>query len=264
VNKQDLYVSVTGAGPDLVLLHGWAMHGGVFAGVIDELSQHYRVHCIDLPGHGRSTTEFSSTDLNDLADVIAPLIPEHAVLLGWSLGGLLALALTQRIALRALVLVNSSPRFVANEQWPHGMAPAVFAQFFARLQQNMQGTVQDFLRLQVRGDSHAAETFATLQASLTLHPASAQTLQRGLALLRNADASAVLGHVQAPTLVIAGEYDRITHPEACAQLARELPNASLISIKRAGHAPFISHRDEFLATVQDFLSSVVNEVVSSG
>ncbi len=259
-----LYVKVTGQGPDLVLLHGWAMHGGIFDGVIDELSNHYRVHCIDLPGHGRSADEPGCSRLEDLATAVAPLIADNAIILGWSLGGLLALKLAQQLRLRALILVSSSPRFVANAEWPHGMAPEVFAQFFSRLQQNLQGTVQDFLRLQVRGDAHATETFATLKASLLQHSASPQTLQNGLAMLRDADESAAVSNIHVPTLVIAGEYDRITHPEACAQLARQLPNAQHVLIKRAGHAPFISHHDEFMIAVRNFLSSVSGEAALSG
>jgi pimeloyl-[acyl-carrier protein] methyl ester esterase len=259
-----LYVNVTGHGPDLVLLHGWAMHGGIFDGLIDALSASYRVHCIDLPGHGRSTLELNSTQLDDLAAAVAPVMPNNAIVLGWSLGGLLALNLAQHVSLRALVLVSSSPRFIANTEWPHGMAPEVFAQFFTRLQQNLQSTVQDFLRLQVRGDAHAAETFATLKASLLQHPADPQTLQNGLALLRDADASATVAKVRIPTLVVAGEYDRITHPDACAQLASQLPNARHVLIKRAGHAPFISHRDEFLTEVQSFLNSLMHEAVVNG
>jgi pimeloyl-[acyl-carrier protein] methyl ester esterase len=128
----------------------------------------------------------------------------------------------------------------------------------------MQSTVQDFLRLQVRGDAHAAETFAALKASLLQYPASPQTLQNGLALLRDADEGAAISNLHVPTLVVAGEYDRITHPEASAQLAQQLPDARLVSIKRAGHAPFISHRDEFMIATQNFLSHVVDEAATRG
>ncbi len=49
-----LHVEIRGAGPDLVLLHGWALHGGMWGPWIDELSRRARLHLIDLPGHGRS------------------------------------------------------------------------------------------------------------------------------------------------------------------------------------------------------------------
>ena len=43
-----------GGSPDLVLLHGWAMHSGVWRGVRDRLAEHFRLHLVDLPGHGLS------------------------------------------------------------------------------------------------------------------------------------------------------------------------------------------------------------------
>jgi pimeloyl-[acyl-carrier protein] methyl ester esterase len=51
------------------------------------------------------------------------------------------------------------------------------------------------------------------------------------------------------TLVIAGEYDRVTPPGAAEALTQLLPRAALRLLRRAGHAPFLSHRDEVLAAM---------------
>ena len=50
-----LQVERRGDGPDLVLLHGWGMHGGVWDELVPRLAARFRVHVPDLPGHGRST-----------------------------------------------------------------------------------------------------------------------------------------------------------------------------------------------------------------
>jgi len=47
-------VRIEGRGRDLVLLHGWGFHSGAWDGVAGELASRYRLHRIDLPGHGRS------------------------------------------------------------------------------------------------------------------------------------------------------------------------------------------------------------------
>ena len=49
-----LHVDVAGSGPPLVLLHGWAMHGGVFAPLVERLRDRHTLHIVDLPGHGLS------------------------------------------------------------------------------------------------------------------------------------------------------------------------------------------------------------------
>ena len=49
-----LSVDITGHGPPLILLHGWAMHGGIFAPLVQALREHHTLHVVDLPGHGHS------------------------------------------------------------------------------------------------------------------------------------------------------------------------------------------------------------------
>ena len=64
-----LYVEASGAGPPLVLLHGFAMHGGLFAPLLPALTPHFRVHVVDLPGHGRSPS-IDNSDMSALAAAI--------------------------------------------------------------------------------------------------------------------------------------------------------------------------------------------------
>jgi pimeloyl-[acyl-carrier protein] methyl ester esterase len=249
-----IYVEITGDGPDVVLLHGWAMHGGVFAEVASVLATRYRVHNIDLPGHGRSAADRSITTLDQLTEHVRPHIPQNASVLGWSLGGQVALQLATRMSLRALILVSATPKFVADESWPKGMAPNVFAQFFAKLHQNIDTTVQDFLSLQVRGDVHAVHTLKTLRRSLMQYPPDAQMLEIALGMLRDMDLRPLLPRVQVPTLLIAGEHDRIAHPVATQSMHSLMHNSQYVEIKRAGHACFLSHREEFMATLNRFMA----------
>ena len=52
-----MHIETCGSGPDLVLIHGWAMHGGIFAPLTPLLREHFRVHLVDLPGHGYSVDD---------------------------------------------------------------------------------------------------------------------------------------------------------------------------------------------------------------
>src|SRR5690606_39660985 len=47
-----VHIETTGQGPDLVLVHGWAMHAGVFSALAGRLAGRYTLHLVDLPGHG--------------------------------------------------------------------------------------------------------------------------------------------------------------------------------------------------------------------
>ncbi|MGH8172439.1 MAG: alpha/beta fold hydrolase, partial [Rhodanobacteraceae bacterium] len=85
-----MHIETRGSGPDLVMLHGWAMHGGIFAPFADALAAHFTLHVVDLPGHGFSHDDTGTLDPVECARRIAEAAP-RAIWLGWSLGGLIAL-----------------------------------------------------------------------------------------------------------------------------------------------------------------------------
>ena len=238
----------------VVLLHGWGMNLRVFDGVRAALAGEHRVTAVDLPGHGRSAWNPQTTAQDWLAD-LAALLPRGATLLGWSLGGQLALQLASQpaLAVRRLVLVATSPRFVQAPDWPHGLPAATLRAFAAQLQRDPERTVADFLDLQVRGSADADAVRATLQQTLRQHGAAhPQALRAGLALLEHNDLRALARSVDVPALLVAGQYDRVTPPQAAAALAQLMPQAQLLQIARAGHAPFLSHPAPLSAALLDF------------
>ena len=128
-----LHVESVGHGPPLVLLHGWAMHGGVFAPLVPRLARRFRVHVVDLPGHGHSPPPDRFTLDGAVATLEAAFAGEtHPVnVLGWSLGGLAALMWARAVPARVgrLALVCTSPRFVSGPDWPHAMTGETLARF---------------------------------------------------------------------------------------------------------------------------------------
>ena len=91
--SENLKISTYGQGPDLVLLHGWAMHSGIWGRLVDVLASGFRVNLVDLPGHGVNRHVPLSGDLNEVAELILSAVPP-AIWIGWSLGGLVTLAAT--------------------------------------------------------------------------------------------------------------------------------------------------------------------------
>ena len=117
-----LHVETTGHGPDLVLLHGWAMHGGVFAPLIERLRAHRCLHVVDLPGHGGSRDSDVALTLDACVAAIRAIVPADAEWCGWSLGGLVALhAARSGVAMSRLTMLCASPCFVKRADWPHGV-----------------------------------------------------------------------------------------------------------------------------------------------
>lgn len=250
-----LHAASCGHGPELVLLHGWGLHSGAWTTLLPELGQRFRVTCIDLPGHGRSPAAPKGFGLESVAAAIAATAPPGAAWLGWSLGGQLALAAALAgAAVRRLVLVATTPRFVAAPDWPCGMAAATLESFAASLAEDHRKTLRDFLTLQLRGDRHAATLLARLRRTLAEQgdpdPAA---LRAGLEILRTTDLRERLAAVHQPVLVIAGERDRLTPAEAGRRLAAGVSDGRFLVLPGAAHAPFLTHPAEFAAAVGGFL-----------
>lgn len=252
-----LHVEIRGVGPDVVLLHGWALHGGMWGPWAEQLATRARVHFVDLPGHGRSAWPAGTSSLRDLARAVAPHVPQGAALVGWSLGGLVALELARErpADLAALVLLATTPCFLTREDWTAGMDTSVLEGFAAGLAGDYRRTIANFLALQTWGDEHATQALRALRASLDAHgEPDPLALAAGLRILRDADLRATLPGIALPTLVLAGEHDRITPAAAGRELATRLPAARFVEIPRAGHAPFLSHAEQVLQEVTRFLS----------
>lgn len=254
-----LHAQTTGCGPDLFLIHGWALHSGVWSGIVPELARNWRVTRVDLPGHGRSRELPMPATLPELARLVVQAAPQRSVWLGWSLGGLVALRAAldfpERIA--ALILVSATPRFVSAADWPCAMPPAQLTQFMTELETDYFGTLTRFLGLQVRGDEHARDTLRQLRVALrTCDAPQAASLAAGLEILRATDLRTEVPRLALPALVMAGDYDRLTPPEAGAWLAGIVRAARLVRLSKAAHAPFISHAQKFLEALQDFLAGL--------
>ncbi len=253
----NLHVQHLGSGPDLVLLHGWGLHGGVFTTLAEQLASRFRISLIDMPGHGSSPPPQQTLDLAGLTERVASAAPSRATWLGWSLGGMVAaqLALTTPTRVEKLILVNSSPRFVTAADWPWAMDPAVLASFALALQEDYHGTLQRFLSLQIAtGTAEGRHNLRQLREMVLQFPTPAvQALRDGLAILRFADLRAQFSSLHLPSLFILGERDRLV-PAAVGPAVNDLLTTARIEvIKGASHVPFLSHQRQFLTVVSAFL-----------
>ncbi len=250
-----LHVETLGNGAPLLLIHGWGMHGGVWTEVAERLAADFQVHVVDLPGNGASAS-LPATDLDTLVDALSARFPEPLAVCGWSLGGQLALhwAVREPEQVRRLILVASTPCFVEREDWLFGMAYEVLAKFAAELEQNHAATLRRFISLQLRGSEKERELLSLVRERLfSRGEPDMGALRGGLEILRDADLRSELQNVTQPTLVIAGERDKLTPPEASYYLAQTIPEARVVEVAGAAHAPFLSHPEIFIEHIKSFL-----------
>lgn len=250
-----LHIETVGQGPALVLIHGWALHGGVFAPLVQRLSDRFTFHLVDLPGHGRSHDAALPLALDAVVDEIAERTPP-AVWLGWSLGGLFALkAAAVQPQVRGLAMIAATPRFVRGEDWPDAVDVSVFQQFGTELQRDFHGTLERFLALDTLGSEHGRAELRSLRDALVARGEPApRALQEGLRLLERSDLRHLLPGLDVPSLWIAGDRDRLV-PSAGMRAASDLARGEFVGIERGAHAPFIGHADFVAEKLAGFVQS---------
>jgi pimeloyl-[acyl-carrier protein] methyl ester esterase len=250
-----LHIEKLGHGEPLVMIHGWGMHSGMWMQAKALLIQHFELHLIDLPGMGYSES-LSEYDLDKVAQEIALCIPKNAYLLGWSLGGLIAMKIAMHQAVKKLVLIGSTPCFVNREDWQLGTPIEVFQTFFADVIQDFESTMHKLLALIAMGGGNARGTAKVLKQEFSARPLpSEKALQDTLNILLHTDLRQELSQITAPTLLLHGEHDKLAPIGAAVWLSTALPNAKLHEIKGAAHEPFLSHPQGFADTIVEFLKT---------
>ncbi len=261
ITPANIHIESTGKGPNLVLLHGWAMNGAVWQPLVRSLSKQFTLHIVDIPGMGLSRP-IEPYNLHAIAEKVAEMLPANADILGWSWGGQVAMriALDHPDAVRRLVLVGSTPCFVNKEAsksqpaWQAGIAPEVFNQFATKVDADYQKTMTQFLTLQCMGDIRARITVRMLRKKFEERPApSTQTLQKALHILLETDLRAEVAALRKPTLLIHGDRDTLAPVQAAHWMMQNLPIGFLRVMAGASHAPFLSHQEHFIDALVQFL-----------
>ncbi len=252
--EQIVAKKVIGEGPDLVLLHGWGVNSAVWQPIIENLSAHYRLHLIDLPGFGDSR-KLQDYSLDNVIEQLLPAIPDQAILCGWSLGGLIAtqIATLYPEKIGKLIQVCASPKFVAEQNWP-GVESKVFDNFQLGLQKNSEKTLSRFIAIQAMGCESAKQDTLLIKGLLREQPtADLAALVAGLDLLNKQDLRHQLQNVTVPCLAIFAEFDTLVPLQTAQQVQGLLPNIQVAVIKDSAHAPFISKPSEFCKTMINFI-----------
>ncbi len=254
MTDKPLHIETLGQGTSLVILHGWGVNSGIFAPMHNALAN-YNVHYVDLPGFGHS--QAVTGDLDDWLDAIMKQVPEQAIWMGWSLGGLVATKAAIRYPERvsALVTIASSPCFVAREEesWP-GIAPKVLQQFFTQLGQDPTKTIDRFLAIQAMGSEHAKQDIQQIRKLvLAKEMPTEAVLTQGLKLLEQVDLRSEINEIEQPWLRLWGRLDSLVPNKTHKKLATQKDNIEDVVFPRASHAPFISHPESFFQALLPWL-----------
>jgi pimeloyl-ACP methyl ester carboxylesterase len=234
---------IAGSGPAILLTHGFAASSHMYAATVADLSSDHTMMTWDIRGHGKSDSpsdpaEYSvAASLDDMAGILDAAGADRAVLVGHSLGGYLSLEFTLAHPDRVdgLVLVDTGPGFrkdEGRERW-NDMAEGYAADLDERGLDGLPGS-------------------AELDAGVHRSAAGLALAARGILRQRDGHVLEALPTIAAPTLVVVGENDE-PFLAGSGYMATKIPGARLVTIAGAGHAPPVTHPDEFNAALRTFV-----------
>jgi pimeloyl-[acyl-carrier protein] methyl ester esterase len=225
-------------GPRVALLHGWGWDGRLLAPLARTLGTHCRIIQPDLPGYGRNLGA-SCSGFSDCVDRLLPVLDGIDVVVGWSLGALLAIACAERLSVRRIALIGGTPCFMQAPGWPDGMTDERFNAFADAFDEQPQRTRTRFAALSALGDQDARGVRGAMASLLESSPQpSSVALAQGLDWLRDQDLRPVLAGLSAQCFFLHGEQDKVVSA-AAARAAAQSCGARWHAVPGAGHLPWL-------------------------
>jgi pimeloyl-ACP methyl ester esterase len=247
----------SGAGPAVLLVHGWTFNRTVWERQVVALRARHTVVTVDLRGHGESSHPRSGYTLpamaGDLEQLVRTLGVPRIAVVGWSFGGVIALELAKRLGdrLSALALVCSWPGGFSDEKSGIAVPKEEAAQMRATVENDYRGFARQFAaRIFKRGAESPFFSWAVAQIQKTPTQVAAACLDTVLA----ADLRPSLKAVKAPTAVLHGRHDAVTPLAGGELLKKGIKGATLTVFEDSGHAPFLEEPDAFDAALVKFLA----------
>ncbi len=242
----------------LVFLHGWAQSRQIWFQQFEPFAD---ALFLNLPGHGTASNQAAPPNSAAWLTHIHDQLPRQpCVLVGWSLGGMLALQLATQFpqSVAALALVSSTPCFRQRHDWPSGCDDSVFAAFEQAVSSQSPRLLNRFFSLMLQGDRLSRSDYNHL-AKLAIdraHPTTSLALQQGLELLASLDVRQQVQDLNIPSLLLHGQEDVIVSAESSHWLAANMPANQQQLFQGCGHAPFLTQPERFNTILKDWWTSL--------
>lgn len=226
----------------LVLLHGWGATGAVWRRQVEALRGAWTV---ETPTIARWETAW-------VADFLEHVPLSQAVLVGWSLGGMLLLEALSEVRAQpsCLILTGVPALFCQQEDHPWGPRPAAVRAMRRAVQKDAPAVLRDFANGCL---APGEENFREEVTELFRMEMDAAGLASGLDYLLTADLRPLLPRLPIRPVIIQGGADGIVPPEQASFLSQRLPGSRPVMLPGAGHLPFITQSARFNEIVKEMM-----------
>jgi 3-oxoadipate enol-lactonase len=254
VNGTRLFYQIGGAGPQLTLIHGFGLDTRMWDDQFAVLTQRYRVLRYDARGFGRSAVASAEPYAHeaDLRALLEHLEIEHTVLIGFSLGGGIAIgfALAYPAAVDALIVVSS---MLPGRRLSAELGQSFGAIWSAGRTLGAAAARERWLRHPLFGPILEQPGPAARFGQIVAEYSGWEWAHNDPQIRPDPPPAARLGEIRAPTLAIVGERDLPDFHAIAGLIERAIPGARRVVLPGVGHIPNMEAPERFNALVQDFL-----------
>jgi 3-oxoadipate enol-lactonase len=250
-----IHVEDAGKGPAILAVHGLAGGAHFFGGLAKRLQGDYRVVSIDRPGTGRSLAGPPSYSMEswvrDLGELVARHIDKPVVLIGHSMGTIVALKAWAAWPeyIRGMAFVGGLPkaRPLIRERLTNRLNTLADTESLIGFGEQVSPGVFSALTLREK-----PEVVAAFERLYELN--SVETYDASCRILLGADAEAILPTVSVPCVGVTGDEDQYAPPDAVTAFLQQIPRPTKLHvIPGCGHLPFLEVPELFASTIKAFL-----------
>lgn len=246
-----------GDGIPIVLVHAFPLNSTMWQGQIDALGGNHRFVTVDLQGFGASDApeDESGYSMGEFADQIKAVVDEigadKIVLVGLSMGGYIAFEFWRRYRDKVAGLVLADTRAEADPQ--EGKDKRTTQQKQVR-EQGTEGLIDALTGALLGEKTRTSKPEVVDAAKKSMANPPAGFIGALEAMKNRPDSSEDLSSIDVPTLVIVGENDGVTPPDAARKIHEHVGGSQLVVIPEAGHLSNLEAPDDFNRALSDFLA----------
>lgn len=248
-----LHLTDAGEGRPIVLIHGWPLSDKMYEYQYNDLiNENFRVIGITLRGFGKSDKPFGDYNYDvhalDIKRVLDKLGIENAVLVGFSMGGAIAVrfvAAYNETQVSKLVLAGAAvPIWTQRDDFPYNLPIKAVDDLIKLNYKDRPQLLSDFAKIFSATENALSEGIANWLNGIGLS-ASWHATAECLVALRDTDLRPDMEKIQIPTLILHGKKDKICSFDLAEQMKSGISDSKLIAFEKSGHSLFLEERKKF-------------------
>jgi len=249
----NLHISDGGEGRPIVLIHGWPLSDEMFEYQYNDLiTNNFRVIGITLRGFGKSDKPYGVYDYDifawDIKNVLSKLDVKDAVLVGFSMGGSIAIRYVSTYNgayVSKLVLCGAAaPIWTQRKDFPYNLPPSAVDDLIKLNYKDRPKLLSDFAKIFSATETSLNEGIGSWLNGICLSASSYATAQCLIAL-RDTDLRSDLVKVKIPTLIMHGKKDKICSFDLAGQMKTGISGSHIVAFENSGHSMFLEETDKF-------------------